>query len=93
MVGEFANPALTKIEISLLQIVKQVGTLHVVQHNIVVFTIFKQVDQVYDVGMLAHLKDLNFSSLLEYFNIRHVLLLDLFDGHFLFGFLVGCKLD
>ena len=75
-----------------MQVVEQVRPLHVVQHDVVVLTVLKQVDQVDDVGVLAHFEDFNLSSLLEDLDVGHVLLLDLFDGHFLFGLFVGSKL-
>jgi len=36
--------------------------------------------------MLAHLQDLDLSSLLEDLDVRHVFLLDLLDSHFVLSF-------
>ena len=54
LVGQFANSVFAKIEIATLQVVEQITTCHVVQHNIVVVTILEKVDKIDNVRVLAH---------------------------------------
>ena len=43
--------------------------------------------------MLAHLEHLDFTPLLEHFNMRHIFLFDLLNGHLLARMLVDRKFD
>ena len=93
LVGQFADSVFTQVEISSLQVVKQIRASHVVKHYVVVFGVLEQINQVDDVGMLAHFENLDFAPLLEDLNVSHVLLFHLLDSDTFVGLLVLCKLD
>ena len=93
LISQLFNSVLTQIKISDLQIVEKIWARHVVEHDIIVLTVFEQIDEVDNVRVLAHLKHFDFAPLLEHFNMRHVLFLHLLYGDFLRCLLVQCKLD
>ena len=74
-------------------IVEQIFALHVLHHNKVVLISFKQIDQVYYVGMLTHFKHFNFSSLLVNFNLLHISLHYGLNSNFLSRFFAGRKFN
>ena len=62
--------------VPLRYVVEQVFTSHVLEHDKIVLTALKQVDQLNDARVLAHLQHFDFSSLLENLNRLHVRLND-----------------
>lgn len=58
--------------VPLRYVVEQVFASHVLKHNKIVLTALKQVDQLNDARVLAHLQHFDFSSLLENLNRLHV---------------------
>ena len=56
-------------------------------------TVLKQVDQLYDIAVLAHLQHFDFSTLLEDLNWLHVLLFHRLDSHLLFCNFVRGQFD
>ena len=76
------HSVLSYVELSTLQVVKQICSLQILQHHEVIVWIFKQVDQRDYVHVLTHLQHLNLSPLLKDLNMAHLLFLYLFDSHF-----------
>ena len=93
LICDILRSLLSQGKASGLQILEQVFALHVVEDDIVRLTVFKQVNESDDVVMLAHLEDLNLSTLLEDLYWLHVLFLDRLDGHLLVCHLVGSQFD
>lgn len=83
LVRKLLDPALSQLELACLDVVKQVATLHVLQHNVVVFTILKQVNETDNIWVLAHLEHLDLSPLLIYLYLLHIFLVDCLDCHLL----------
>ena len=83
LVCQVLHSLLRQAESSFLDIIEEVLTLHVVQHNEVLITILEEVNELDDVVVLTHLELLNLASLLEDLNWLHVGLLDHLDGHIL----------
>ena len=77
LVCQILNTLLWKGESSLLNIVKEVFTLHVVQNDEVGLTVLEEINQFDYIIVLTHLQDFNLSALLEHLNWLHI---DLFDG-------------
>ena len=65
--------------VPLRYVVEQVFASHVLEHDKIVLTALKQVDQLNDARVLAHLQHFDFSSLLENLNRLHVRLDDGLD--------------
>ena len=80
LISEFPDAVLTKIEVADLKVVEEIRSRHVVEHYVVVLTVLEKVDEVYDVGVLAHLENFDLTSLLEHLNVSHILLFYLFNG-------------
>lgn len=78
-----------QLEIASFNVVKQITASHVIEYNIVVVTVLKDVYESDDVGVLTHLEHLDLSSLLEHLDGFHVFLLDSLDGHLEFSLHVG----
>lgn len=76
-----------------MDIIIQIISSHEIEDDVIVFAVLEQVDEVDDVGMLAHLEHLDLTSLLEYFNVRHVFLFDLFDSGFFACLFMQGQLD
>ena len=74
-----------------MNVVEKILALHVLEHDVVVVVVLKQVNETYYVRMLAHLEHFDLPPLLEHLNMCHVSFLDLFDSHFLAIFFVECK--
>lgn len=92
LVRKLLDPALSQLELACLDVVKQVATLHVLQHNVVVFTILKQVNETDNIWVLAHLEHLDLSPLLIYLYLLHIFFVDCLDCHLLAIVLVCCQL-
>jgi len=58
--------------VSLRNVIKQVFTCHVLQHDKVVLTALKQVDQFNDARVLAHLEHFDLTPLLQNLDRLHV---------------------
>jgi len=86
--GQLPDSGLSQVEFPCLEVVEQVAARHVVQDDVVVVTVLKDINQVDDVGVLTHLQHFNFSPLLKHFNVSHVALFHLLDRHFPLVFLV-----
>jgi len=67
---------LRQLVVPLGNVIEEIFALHEFQHNEVVLGALKQVDQLDDVLMLAHLEHLDLSPLLEDLNRLHVGLVD-----------------
>ena len=76
----------------LLQVFKEIFTLHVLHYDIVVSGGLKYVFQFDDIVMLTHLEYFEFSSLLEKFLSTHFGFENRLDGKLFFGRNVGCKI-
>ena len=83
LVRQSANAIFSQLEFPSLDIIIQIVSSHEIKYYVTIFAVLKQVDEVDDVRVLAHLEYLNLTSLLEYFDVRHVFLFDLFDGGFI----------
>ena len=92
LVSQFTHAVLTEVEISSLEVVEEVRARHVVESNVVVLAALEEVHQVDDVGVLTHLEHLDFTTLLEHLNMRHVLLFHLLNRHFFARLLVLAQL-
>jgi len=57
--------------------------LHILEYNVVVVRVFEEINELDDVRMLAHLENLDLSSLLVDFDGLHVLLLHSLNSHLL----------
>ena len=78
-----------QFEVSILDVVEEIFTLHVLEDNIVIIRILKQINQTYNIRMLTHLEHINLSPLLVDLDWFHVLLVNSLDGHFVTCFLVA----
>ena len=83
LVNDLTDSFLIKTVTAALHVIEEISSFHVFENNVVVLTVLKEIDEVDDVGMLAHLEDFNLTSLLEHFYVIHILLFHLFDGYFL----------
>lgn len=92
LIRQLLHPLLTEVEVPCLEVVEEVGALHVVKDDVVVLAILKDVHKVDDVGMLAHFENFYLSPLLEHLNMCHIFLLDLFYCHLLSSLFVHCEL-
>ena len=93
LVCQRANAIFSQLEIPSLDIIIHIISSHEIEHYVIVFAVLKQVNEVDDVRVLAHLENLYLTSLLEYFNVCHVFLFDLFDGGFIACLLMQGQLD
>ena len=80
LIGELLRTLLWKCEPSLRHVVKEVAAIQVVENDVVGFTVLKQVKELDDVFVLAHLQHFNLSTLLEDLDRLHVVLLDSLDS-------------
>ena len=55
LVGKLTDSIFAQVEVARLQVVEEVGASHVVEHDVVVVAVLKNVDQVDNIGVLAHL--------------------------------------
>lgn len=53
---------------------------------------FKEVNELHNACMLAHLKDFKFTLMLSNLKLIHLLFVDCLDSYLLFGFLMSCKI-
>lgn len=81
------------IEITSLKVVKEVFALHVFKDDKVVVRVLKKINKLDDVWMLAHLQNLNFSSLLKDLNCLHVFLFYLFYCYYSPSLRMSAKFD
>lgn len=93
LIRQRANAIFSQLEIPSLDIIIHIISSHEIEHYIIVFAVLEQVDEVDDVRVLAHLEHLDLTSLLEYFNVCHVFLFDLFDSSFIACLLMQGQLD
>ena len=93
LVNNFPDSVLPQVELLELKIIKQIRASHVVKDYVVVVWVLKNIHKLYDVGMLAHLQHLYFSSLLKHLDVRHVLLLHLLYRYLFISKLVGRQLN
>jgi hypothetical protein len=82
-----------KRKVTVLNVVKQIFTSQILQHDVVVFGVFKDIDKLDNAFMLAHLQHLDFSSLLVNFDLLHVCLFHHFDRCFHSCLFVSRQLD
>ena len=83
LVTNLTHSVFPNTEITRLQIIKQVGAIHIVENNVVALCVFEDIHQRDNIRVLAHLEDLNLSLLLDCFDVCHIFLLNLFDSDFL----------
>lgn len=88
-----SNSFFTNIEVSGRQIVEKVRSFHIVEYYIVVVNVFKNINQIDNIWMLAHFQNFYFSSLLKNFNMSHVLFLNLLYSNLLPCLLVSRQFD
>ena len=93
LVRQVLDTLLWQGEAALLDVVEEIFALHVVEDNEVGLTILEQVDQLDNITMLAHLKDLDLAPLLEDLDRLHVCLLDSLDSGLNTGDFVRSQLD
>lgn len=86
--SELSGSLLCDLETSLLEVVEEILSFHVLHDNIVIFRIFEKILKLNDVGVLAHLEHLNLLSLLKNFDRFHVFLFDSLDSHEITSFFV-----
>lgn len=79
--------------VSLSDVVEEVFASHELKDYEVVLTAFEQVQELDDVGMLAHLEHFDLASLLEDLNRLHVSLVDGLDSDLFSGPFVFSQLD
>ena len=70
--GKVLDSCFRQLEASFLDVVEEVFACHEFEHDKVVLAIFENVLKLDDIRVLTHLENLDFSSLLEYFNPFHV---------------------
>ena len=90
---QLLGPTLRNLEAPVLDVVEQVASGHVVEHDVVGIRVLEQIYQADNVRMLTHLEHLNFSPLLVDFDWFHVLLVDCLDCHLLAVLVVSGQLD
>jgi hypothetical protein len=74
---------------SFCNILKKISARQVLEHDKVIFVVFKKVQQRNNVLVLAHFQNLNFPALLVNFNWLHVCLLNHFDCDLITHFFVS----
>lgn len=75
LMGKVLGPLLGNFKISFFEVGEQVSAAEILHYNIDVVLVFEYVEQTDDVGVLAHFKDLDLTSLQFY----------VLNGHFLFA--------
>ena len=85
-------PLLGQLEASLLDVIEHILTRHVVKHDVVLVAAIEDVNELDDIGVLAHLEHLDFTTLLEHFDRLHVGLFHSLDCNLLARFQVRTKL-
>lgn len=83
LVRQLLDSLLCQLEISELDVVKEILALHVLKHDVVVIGILEQIDEAYYVRVLRHLQYINFSSLLINFYRFHIFFMHCFNCYFL----------
>ncbi len=76
-----------------LQKIKHVVASHVLHNDVVVLTVFEEVDQSDNVVVLTHLQHFDFSALLSDLDGRHLIFLHSLDGNLVRINFVACKLN
>ena len=80
LVRYLTDTILAQLEVVVLKVGIEVTTFHVIENDVVLESIFKQIDELYDIGVLTHLEYLNLFHLLENLEVRHLLLQNRLDG-------------
>jgi len=93
LVGNLFNSLLGEFEVTNLDVIEQIFTLHVLEDNVIIVGVFKKINQTDNVGVLTHFKHVYFSSLLIYFNWFHIFFVHSLNRHLLSSFLVRSQFD
>ena len=92
LVSDLTDAFLPKVEATGLHIVEEISTCHELKHYIIILIVLKDVYEVDNVRMLAHLEYFNLASLLKHLYMCHILLFHLLDSYFPAGLLVDSQL-
>ena len=93
LISQLLDAILRDLEVTELNVVEQIFTLHVLKNNIVVVRVLEEVNKRHNVGMLRHLEHVYFSTLLVNLNLLHVLLVHGLDGDLLARLFMSGQFD
>lgn len=92
LVDNFLGLVFGELEISALEVVKEISSAHVLKDKVEVLSILEDIHQPYNVRMFGHLHYVNFSPGLMSLNNFHVRLRHYLNGHLRISRLVCGKL-
>jgi len=85
LIDQFFRSVLCNLELPVLQVVEHVLSIHVLKDDVVMVDVFKEVDELHDVGVLTHLQHIDLLPLLVDFDRLHLAFPDNFHSRFRFS--------